>query len=302
MLDSGWRSAPPSPRLTAAPSGLIPRCIKAPASPSTYPPPTKGEGLPSAGPTARLSTASALGGRLAGMQTLSDLHRQVSHPASPRTIEELQPSHLVATWLELPQEVIEVLPEAIVGRLADRIQASSQFPLAVASDRNRLTADARTDPLTGLLNRRGLEEHLLHETDRVRRYSRPLAVLMVDVDCLKSVNDCHGNQAGDAVLVTIAGLLRESVRCTDVVGRWAGDEFVVVCPETDAIAAHDLASTMVESMSGPVPLSDPPLVVPISLSAGWAMAVRGQGPSAVLASADEALYRAKSRGGDCASA
>ena len=202
----------------------------------------------------------------------------------------------------MPDEVVAVLPAEVARQLDERIRSSCLLLLAIASQCARLSEEARTDSLTGLLNRRGLQEHLLRETDRVNRYARPLAVLMVDVDHLKSVNDLHGHESGDAVLVATAGRLRNSVRRTDVVGRWAGDEFVVICPETDAMAAHELATTVVESGQGPVPLPKARTRLPISLSAGWAIAVRGQGPRAVIASADGALYRAKAGGRARASA
>lgn len=219
-----------------------------------------------------------------------------------RVTQQRMATSPVASWLGVPDEVVAMLPAEVARKLDERIRSSSLLLLAIASKCAQLCEEARTDSLTGLLNRRGLQEHLLRETDRVNRYARPLAVLMVDVDRLKSMNDMHGLESGDAVLVATARRLRNSVRRTDVVGRWAGDEFVVICPETDAMAAYDLATTVVESGEGPVPLPEAPTRLPISLSAGWAMAVRGQGPCALIASADEALYRAKANGCGRASA
>jgi diguanylate cyclase (GGDEF)-like protein len=91
---------------------------------------------------------------------------------------------------------------------------------------------ARHDPLTGLLNRRHLTERINEEIARVRRTERHFALVMVDIDFFKTFNDAYGHDCGDAVLVKISGAILRSVRKTDSVGRWGGEEFLVLLPET----------------------------------------------------------------------
>ena len=96
---------------------------------------------------------------------------------------------------------------------------------------------ATTDPLTGLANRRRLDEALQNEVARARRFGHHLSVIMVDMDKFKSVNDTFGHQAGDRVLVELAGILRQQSRKIDTVGRWGGEEFLILCPGTDTPGA-----------------------------------------------------------------
>jgi diguanylate cyclase (GGDEF)-like protein len=100
---------------------------------------------------------------------------------------------------------------------------------------------ARTDPLTGLFNRRHLYERIEGELQRARRHDRPLTLISIDVDDFKTINDHYGHAAGDAVLCAISDVLRHSTREIDVAARTGGDEFVILMIETDATAAHEVA-------------------------------------------------------------
>ena len=104
--------------------------------------------------------------------------------------------------------------------------------IAGRAQRLRLLSD--TDRLTGVTNRRGFEERMAEEASRARRYSRPLAVALLDIDHFKRVNDDHGHAAGDVVLRTVSETLRGSVRDTDLVARIGGEEFGIIMPETTA--------------------------------------------------------------------
>jgi len=155
---------------------------------------------------------------------------------------------------------------------------------------------ATTDELTGLANRRRFFEDLDREIARCKRYGSPAALLMIDIDHFKSVNDAHGHQAGDAVLKGVATALSETLRRTDVAARYGGEEFAVLLPETPLPQAADVAERVRQRVAAQ-PFQSPagPLAVTISVGA----AVAGDSKcdvESLVRSADEALYRAKSGG------
>jgi len=154
---------------------------------------------------------------------------------------------------------------------------------------------AKSDPLTGLANRRALEEALGRETDRGRRYGSPLSVLMVDVDGLKDINDRFGHPAGDAVLQTIAAVLLETVRSVDVPGRWAGDEFLVILPGTSGSQAEQLAHRLRKRVHEQ-PADIDQGKIRSSLSIGVAEYATDETPETLLRRVDTALYDAKGAG------
>jgi len=158
----------------------------------------------------------------------------------------------------------------------------------------RLRHDALHDPLTGLLNRTGLREHV----DRAwatRTKEAPVAVLFGDLDGFKGVNDELGHDAGDEVLVHVAERLRTAVRGADVVARWGGDEFVVLCPtvanEEDAKRIADRIRTAIE-----VPFRVGPGLAEIGISVGVALDSGQPLPDLLIKDADAAAYRAKAMG------
>lgn len=160
--------------------------------------------------------------------------------------------------------------------------------------RATLAEEAVRDPLTGLHNRRFLDRELAGALQR----ETPVAVVVVDVDHFKSVNDRYGHAAGDDVLVAVARVLRAGTRTGDVVARSGGEEFVVVLPDTDLAEACTRAEEIRRLCAATVhPVAGGP--VRVTLSAGVAVAgPEGTGASALLSAADRALYRAKSAGRD----
>jgi len=156
---------------------------------------------------------------------------------------------------------------------------------------------AKTDPLTGLANRRGLEEALARETDRARRYGSSLSVLLIDVDQLKDINDRYGHAAGDAALQNLAAILLETVRSVDVPGRWGGDEFLVVLPDTSAAHAERLAVRLRQrARERPTTADDQDIST--SLSIGVADYQKDESPEALVRRVDQAMYAAKQGGRD----
>lgn len=161
-----------------------------------------------------------------------------------------------------------------------------------------LAAQSRTDALTGLANRRHLDERLAAELDAALAAQQPLAVALADIDDFKQVNDRLGHATGDAVLRTLATLLRERVRGSDLVSRYGGEEFCVVMPAT-ALAE---GAALCERLRAAVAAHDWPALHPqlkVTLSVGVAALSAGAlhaTPAALLREADHRLYDAKRRG------
>ena len=166
------------------------------------------------------------------------------------------------------------------------------------ADNARLEVLARTDPLTQLLNRRVLVERLVQEVERARRYQSQIALLMIDLDHFKRVNDQYGHLVGDDVLRDVATILRNAVRTVDVVARYGGEEFVVVLPETAAAGAVAFAERLREKIEAQDFNAHPHGTFHITSSIGMASYPGQQIESGedLLARADEALYRAKADG------
>lgn len=158
----------------------------------------------------------------------------------------------------------------------------------------QLRHDSQTDVLTGLANRSALNQHFLSSLEQASRYKQPLAVLIFDLDHFKRINDQLGHLQGDTVLLAVAGLLRGGVRASDFLGRWGGEEFLVICPQTDAEQARQLAQRICDDIRQQQLCSG----MPLTLSAGVAQLMPGEGVDGLLQRADEALYQAKAEGRD----
>jgi diguanylate cyclase (GGDEF)-like protein len=162
---------------------------------------------------------------------------------------------------------------------------------------DRLWGVSITDPLTGLANRRYFEQRLDEALALCARIRRPLALLIIDVDFLKTFNDKHGHRTGDAVIRAVAGCLAKSCRASDVAARYGGDEFVVLAPSTgadDAAAMARRASALLADISR----ACGPEEYPLSISVGIADldAADTRDAKGLFEAADAALLRAKSAG------
>jgi diguanylate cyclase (GGDEF)-like protein len=162
---------------------------------------------------------------------------------------------------------------------------------------DRLRAQATTDELTGLANHRRFQEILAHEIQHAQRTGTPLALLMLDIDNFKAVNDSHGHQQGDVVLRDVATILRRTCRATDQPARYGGEELAVVLPATDLHGAHTLAETLRRALHAhAIPLGDGAhLSVTASIGIATLAPDAPDAPS-LIALADSALYQAKRSG------
>ncbi|BFU45353.1 GGDEF domain-containing protein [Krasilnikovia sp. MM14-A1004] len=159
---------------------------------------------------------------------------------------------------------------------------------------------AVTDPLTGLYNRRFFQEMLADESERCTRSGQPIAMVILDLDHFKGINDRYGHPAGDAVLVQVADRLRQTVRAGDVVARFGGEEFVCLLHDADETAALDLAERLRETLRRtPIDIpAGPAISVTASVGVAGTPSRTTVDPARLIAEADRALYRAKRDGRD----
>jgi two-component system cell cycle response regulator len=188
--------------------------------------------------------------------------------------------------------------EAVISAAVAAVQRA-QVIETTRADNARLAQLATTDPLTALLNRRALTERLTREMERALRNESSVALLLIDLDHFKRVNDTHGHLVGDAVLREVAELLISGVRGGDFVGRFGGEEFLVVLPETDDDGAASFAERIRERVEAHLFAGRdgaPPLHMTASIGVATFPAALIESVEDLFARADAALYRAKAEG------
>ena len=192
--------------------------------------------------------------------------------------------------------IVDFLVEPVAdGELLARVEAAGRtkdLQHELMAQGARLEALLREDALTGLLNRRAILTQLAGMVSGARRHGHPLSIAVCDIDHFKRVNDTHGHQAGDEVLVGVAHAMGTHLRQEDQLGRLGGEEFLVLLPDTDADAAMAVAERMREEVAHAA------MPVPVTVSIGIATWEDAETPEAFLARADEALYAAKDAGRD----
>jgi diguanylate cyclase (GGDEF)-like protein len=164
-----------------------------------------------------------------------------------------------------------------------------------------LAQEAQTDSKTGLLNMRYFNKRFEEEFARARRFNRPLALMMSDLDFLRSINNTYGHLAGDAVIGGIGQIINTSLRGYDIAGRFGGEEFVIVLPETDFEGAIDVAERLrsaVEAASFQVSNTQTRVGATISIGVAFLDATMSV-PDDLIRRADEATYQAKAAGRNC---
>jgi diguanylate cyclase (GGDEF)-like protein len=233
--------------------------------------------------------------RAASLATIRTGGREASAADVARDLASLQ-SVLVRALLE---EIGESDPARFAEAVASLVEATGAVQAAameahVATRSRELESQANTDPLTGLGNLRALQRQLANLLDVHKRYQHPFALLLMDIDGLKRINDSHGHQAGDRVLMQVAMSLRRSIRSVDTAARIGGDEFCILLPEQDLKSAAKLAARLATAVEEEVAApGDPPVTISIGVAA---TPEHGDDAEALIDSADRAMYRAKAAG------
>lgn len=176
----------------------------------------------------------------------------------------------------------------------ETLQARNELEAKVQERTEALEKLTQTDALTGLLNRRGMEQRLEQEYGRLQREQQYFGLLWLDLDDFKQINDHYGHAAGDQALRLTARVIREHIRPYDSAARWGGDEFLILLQNCDQQTLDQLGERLCGNISQTQP--EPTGLPPLNLSAGSCMANAEQSLEQILAMADQALYRAKATG------
>ncbi len=199
-------------------------------------------------------------------------------------VSQLSGNQTEHSWQDLCQEAESILKPTL--------KLATQISLAYDEIRQQTAqlmtfTEVRTDPLTGVSNRRALDDALDNMFALLSRYSQPFSLVIVDIDHFKQINDEQGHLHGDHILQQFARLLDDAVRETDMVARYGGEEFVVIMPQTGLTGACTFSERLRRSVEGELPLT---------ISGGVATAEQGDSPQTLLSRADSALYSAKAAG------
>jgi two-component system cell cycle response regulator len=214
---------------------------------------------------------------------------------------------LILTGSASVETAVEALRAGVYDYLTKPLESMTEFEMALsrALERRRLIQEnkrlfeenkrlAVTDPLTGLSNRHRLQDVLNGELERASRYSRPLSIIMIDMDELKAINDTLGHPAGDEALKMVANAIEHCIRKVDLAARFGGDEFVIVLPEADVSVAVSVAQRINQEVEK-LKVEDKQLAISLGV-ASWNKTYTT--PEIFIDAADRAMYQAKRSEGD----
>jgi len=196
---------------------------------------------------------------------------------------------------EALRKALEEMETRVRERTADLAEVNDLLRIEISERKHfeeKLRELSEIDYLTGIFNRRKLFDIMEAEIGKAHRYSRPLSLIMLDLDHFKLINDSHGHHVGDAVLMDMVLIVRRSLRKVDVFARYGGEEFIVVCAETSLDGALVLAEKIRSAMAA----SSFPVVGRVTVSAGVAEYRHGDTEAGFIERADRALYAAKRQG------
>jgi len=177
----------------------------------------------------------------------------------------------------------------------DHLAIAIDYAIEIAAQYQLLREIASHDGLTGLYNHREMHAFIEKEMNRAHRYGTPLSLIMLDIDHFKLINDNFGHLVGDCVLRWLAELIKESSRSCDINGRYGGEEFAIILPETTVDSTYKKAESL-RQLIEKSPYCDDGVSVPVTISAGVAELGKGDTKISFIDKADKALYCAKSMG------
>jgi diguanylate cyclase len=206
--------------------------------------------------------------------------------------------HIVQNVLDDTQRM-----QGAIDVLAARLDESTKEAEQLRNELHRARAEAITDPLTGLVNRKGFDRALDSAIDAAASMPAGVGLLMIDIDHFKRVNDTYGHVFGDKVIKTVAHFIKESAKGRDTVARYGGEEFALLLPDTPLngaqVLAEQIRTTIAKNRIRRMDTQD--VVDGITISIGVASYGSGESPSQFISRADAALYRSKGRGRNCVS-
>jgi diguanylate cyclase (GGDEF)-like protein len=184
--------------------------------------------------------------------------------------------------------------EELLKAKQELLEINQTLEVKIAERTNQLQVEAHTDSLTGINNRRAILKYLATEIERCSRYKRPCSIMMLDLDYFKQINDKHGHQVGDDILVLVANSIADTCRLVDHVGRYGGEEFLVVLPETAEPEALELAERIRQTIAA-LKL-DIDLVLTVSIGVASLSLETEVDSHTFIKQADDAVYKAKEQG------
>ena len=178
----------------------------------------------------------------------------------------------------------------------EQVKRAEQKIESLKSELEQLRGLVQTDQMTGAFNRRGLEDIFKREAARADRNAQPLGLVVVDIDNFKQINDSFGHQYGDAVLINFVAVAKETLRPSDIVARFGGEEFIILLPDVEMENALTIIQRLQNNLAKSFSSHSNEHSMPITFSAGVALRSFGEHQNSVINRADKALYQAKRTG------
>lgn len=178
----------------------------------------------------------------------------------------------------------------------EQVKFAEQKIESLKCELEQLRELVQTDQMTGAFNRRGLEDIFKREAARADRNAQSLGVILIDLDNFKQINDDFGHRYGDSVLINLVAVAKETLRPSDIVARFGGEEFVVLLPDVEMQDALTIIQRIQNNLARNFSIQSDNQTLPITFSAGVALRSFGEHQNSVLSRADKALYQAKRTG------